>query len=203
MRMERRGPSDNVSQETKLVTSALKVGAVSGVSGLIYGGVSGVWQASHPVIKSISSGIHWFAFGTSYWALRSFILQEQFKNEANPKQKEFVSTIAGGLAGGGVNWVVNRRFLPGLVVFSLLGYVGQKSYATIDGWHTQRQLQSAKPWTQQLSESNWVPFKVLSDEQYKEMLSDKLLSVEAEIALIDEKIQALKDAEAAGKNTKD
>lgn len=77
------------------------------------------------------------------------------------------------------------------MIFSLLGYVGQRSYTAVDGWHANEQVNPSKPLSQQLSESKWVPFRILSDEQYKEMLSEKLLSVEAEIALIDDKIQRL------------
>ena len=99
---------------------------MKGAAGLIYGGVSGVWQATHPVIKSLSTGIHWFAFGTSYWgevayyvcsrkyanililALRSFILKEQFDDKASPAQKSYVSALSGGLSGGAVNWAVSK-----------------------------------------------------------------------------------------------
>ena len=38
-----------------------------------------------------------------------------------------------------------------------------------------------------------MPIRALSDEQYKKMLSEKLLSVDAEIALLDEKIEKLRE----------
>ena len=47
-----------------------------------------------------------------------------------------------------------------------------------------------------LSESKCVPFRLLLDGQYKEMPSEKLLSVKAEIALIDDKIQRLQEVQA-------
>lgn len=83
------------------------------------------------------------------------------------------------------------------MIFSLLGYVGQRSYTAVDAWRANEQAKPSKPLSQQLSESKWVPFRMLSDEQYKEMLSEKLLSVEAEIALIDDKIQRLQEVQAA------
>lgn len=44
---------------------------------------------------------------------------------------------------------------------------------------------------QQMAESKWIPLRHLSDEEYRGMLNEKLLSVEAEIALLDEKIEQL------------
>ena len=38
-----------------------------GVGGLLYGGVSGVVRSQHPVIHSISCGIHWSVCGASFW----------------------------------------------------------------------------------------------------------------------------------------
>jgi hypothetical protein len=42
-----------------------------------------------------------------------------------------------------------------------------------------------------MAESKWIPLKSLSDDEYRHILSEKLLSVEAEIALIDDKIEEL------------
>lgn len=44
---------------------------------------------------------------------------------------------------------------------------------------------------QRMAESKWVPLRTLSDQEYREMLSEKLLSIDAEIALLDDKIQEL------------
>lgn len=55
-------------------------------------------------------------------------------------------------------------------------------------------------------ESKWVPITPLSDQQYAEFLEDKILKAEAEIAIIDENIDALrksaeKQAAVAAKST--
>jgi hypothetical protein len=50
---------------------------------------------------------------------------------------------------------------------------------------------SSKPLVQRLAESKWIPLRTLSDEEYRGMLGEKLLSVEAEIALLDDKIAEL------------
>jgi hypothetical protein len=50
---------------------------------------------------------------------------------------------------------------------------------------------TSKPLMQRMAESKWVPLRTLSDQEYREMLSEKLLSIDAEIALLDDKIQEL------------
>jgi len=183
----------NVFFDSGSLIPALKIGALSGSSGLVYGGISGVLRSNHPVIHSMSAGIHWFAFGSSFWWLRSNILRIQFDDNASPNERAYGSAIAGGLAGGGVTWALYRRFVPGVVVFSLLGYLGQRSYNAVDEWHLRNDKRPSKPLGQQIVESRLMPIRALSDEQYKKMLSEKLLSVDAEIALLDEKLEKLRE----------
>lgn len=56
----------------------------------------------------------------------------------------------------------------------------------------------SKPFLQRLADSKWVPLRSLSDDDYREMLNEKVLSIEAEVALLDEKIQELEKAKAVG-----
>lgn len=86
------------------------------------------------------------------------------------------------------------------MVFSLLGYIGQKSYNAIDAWQMEQPDTPSKPIIQRMADSKWIPLKSLSDQDYRGMLSEKLLSIEAEIALIDEKIEAL-EASQSGTTT--
>lgn len=50
---------------------------------------------------------------------------------------------------------------------------------------------SSRTIVQRIVDSKWVPLRSLSDEEYRHMLSEKLLGIEAEIAIIDEKILEL------------
>lgn len=81
--------------------------------------------------------------------------------------------------------------MPGLVIFSLLGYGGQSAFNYVDKWQMEKAQTPSKPILQRMAESKWIPFRHLSDEEYRGMLSEKLLSIEAEIALLDEKIEDL------------
>jgi hypothetical protein len=58
----------------------------------------------------------------------------------------------------------------------------------------------SKPILQRLADSKWIPLKTLSDDEYRDILSEKLLSIEAEIAIIDEKIEELERAKTNGQN---
>lgn len=44
---------------------------------------------------------------------------------------------------------------------------------------------------QWMADSKWIPLRTLSDQEYRGMLGEKLLSIEAEIALLDDKIEEL------------
>jgi hypothetical protein len=58
----------------------------------------------------------------------------------------------------------------------------------------------SKPILQRIADSKWIPLKTLSDDEYRGILGEKLLSIEAEIAIIDEKIEELEKANTNGQN---
>lgn len=79
-------------------------------------------------------------------------------------------------------------------MIGLMGLVGQGGYNLMSA------DQHAKPAPrrsiiQRLAESKWVPLKALSDQQYEEMLNEKLLKIEVEISVIDDKIAALRSSQ--------
>ncbi|OJD25865.1 hypothetical protein ACJ73_02762 [Blastomyces percursus] len=186
------------AQNLWMVLPALKVGALSGASGLIFGGITGVLRSPNPAIHSVTAGIHWFAFGTSTWWLRSNILRVQFDDKHTAGQRAFASSVSSGLSGGAIAFSIHRRFIPGAVIFGVAGFLGQKSYDVIDGWQLSKdQTAPRKPLAQRVLESKWMLLKPLPDDEYIGMLNEKLLAVDAEIAVIDDKIAALKRLEAS------
>ena len=59
-----------------------------------------------------------------------------------------------------------------------------------------------KPFWRRVADSKYSPMKVLSDEEYEKVLRDKLVEVEAEIALIDEDIDKIQSqAERADRSS--
>jgi len=45
---------------------------------------------------------------------------------------------------------------------------------------------------QRVAKSRWSPMSILTDEEYEKMMGERLLRVEADIALIDDKIEGLR-----------
>ena len=82
-------------------------------------------------------------------------------------------------------------------MMGLFGYVGQHGY-NLFSMSSDPNNELAKPLGARFLGSSWVPLKALSDEQYEDMLNEKLLRTEAEISLIDEKIAALKALQLQG-----
>lgn len=78
-----------------------------------------------------------------------------------------------------------RSILPGAIVFSLLGAGGQFASNSWSGPESSPRKQSS--WFT----SKWSPMTKLSDEEYKTMLEEKILRVEADLAILEENKAAL------------
>jgi hypothetical protein len=86
-------------------------------------------------------------------------------------------------------------------MFVIFGATGQALYNVVDARKSRLVESGEKPKNSWL-DSKWSPVKVLTDTEYENMLQEKLLRVNAEIALIDENIEALRaqEHEMAAKN---
>lgn len=78
-----------------------------------------------------------------------------------------------------------RSILPGAIVFSLLGAGGQLASNV---WS---RFEPSTKKTSSWFTSKWSPMTKLSDEQYKEMLEERILRLEADLAILDENRAAL------------
>lgn len=92
--------------------------------------------------------------------------------------------------------------IPGAIVWGLAGLGGQFMYNLADASHSQAvteqtsgsQAKKARPGlTDRLFRSEWSPVKKLTDEEYRHMLDEKLLVVEADIAVTDDEIKELEE----------
>lgn len=87
--------------------------------------------------------------------------------------------------------------IPGAIMFSLLGAGGQGIVNSVEARRSREthgdssEPAEAKPGFI----ARWSPLKPLSDEKYLAILQDKVLRVDAEVALIDEEVQRLKTVE--------
>lgn len=83
----------------------------------------------------------------------------------------------------------------GVLGGTLVGYVGQKGYNSLDRRNTQAIATPATPkdplWRRMVN-SKYSPMSVLTNKQYEELLQEKLLRVDTEIAIIDDDIAKLR-----------
>lgn len=88
-------------------------------------------------------------------------------------------------------------------MFSLFGFTGQyiyniffdKSAASSSDNTSSQQQQPQGNFFQRLADKKWTPFSVLSDVEYEDMLKEKILRLDADIALVDDRIVALRALE--------
>ncbi|KAL2037490.1 hypothetical protein N7G274_009771 [Stereocaulon virgatum] len=197
-----------LSKAPTILTPALKVGALTGTTGLLTGGITAVLRASPtPTLFTIASGIQWFALGSTFWATRSTILY-QWNAGPLPSSQDRVSasSYAGGITGGmiGALFRGRRNIIPGTMMFALFGFMGQTVYNKLDARHTQqvavemaslKEIKTKDVWNS-IAEMKWMPMRALSDEEYGNMLRERLLRVEADIALVDEEMERLRVEES-------
>lgn len=144
------------------------------------------------------------------------------RNDLNPtpSDKVIASSVAGAFTGLSMGLILRgpRNAIPGTFLFALYGFLGQHGYNYLDQRNS-RELQekallkersdehSEQPkltLMQRFAKSKWSPFTLLSNEEYEHMLGEKLLKIEADIAIIDERIEAFKKlaAEAEAEHQK-
>ncbi|KAK0630564.1 hypothetical protein B0T17DRAFT_490455 [Bombardia bombarda] len=173
---------------------SLKFGAGVGALGLFVGAASGIARSAPPLLFSLVSGGQWFALGSSYYASRQIAFHAMGgEKDLPPAGKVKASAMAGGFAGmiGGL-LRGPRNVLPGMLVFSLLGAGGQAVVNT-------KSKESSKAPGKGFLHSKWSPVTALSDEDYEKMLQEKLLRVEADLAIVEDHIRDLHAAESAAK----
>lgn len=75
-------------------------------------------------------------------------------------------------------------------MFAIFGAAGQYIH---NRYTAPRDVQPRENFWKRISEKSWTPFKVLTNEEYTEMLRGRMLKIDVEIALLDDKIAALKE----------
>ncbi|CAO2655238.1 Nn.00g103020.m01.CDS01 [Neocucurbitaria sp. VM-36] len=201
---------------------AALIGGASAIPGTVIGAFYGTLRTQTPVLFSIVSGAQWFAIGSTFWGVRTSILNHTGllnwwnltrgapihpRNDLNPTLSDKVraSTIAGAFTGFSLGLLFRgpRNVVPGSIMFSLFGWAGQHGYNYLDAKNSselreQAQLQANGEDTpkatlmHKFAKSKWSPMSVLSDEEYIEIMQEKLLKVEAEIAIIDDRIEGFR-----------
>ncbi|KAF4633351.1 hypothetical protein G7Y89_g4768 [Cudoniella acicularis] len=170
-----------------------------GASGLLVGAVAGIVRSSGtPTLFATATGIQWGALGLNFSAGRNLILLETTREKEIPTQRDkILSSVGGGALAGFVGGLLRGRknIIPGTLMFALFGAAGQYMYNMADARDSPSPVPQDSRGKNLWMNSKWSPMKVLTDVEYEDMLREKLLRVNAQIALIDENIEALRAQE--------
>ncbi|KAH7037824.1 uncharacterized protein B0I36DRAFT_359464 [Microdochium trichocladiopsis] len=184
---------------------SLQSGAMAGTFGAVSGAAVGIIRSSPVTMFAAITGIQWFSLAFSYVGSRE-LLYHAWNGEENLSKTEKVlaSGVAGGVAGmSGALLRSRRNILPGILVFSVLGagstliaqQIGSSPSAATSAEQQQQQRKRDDPRAGGgggILSWKYSPMTRLSDREYADRLEERLLRVDAEIAIIDETIAGLR-----------
>ena len=79
-------------------------------------------------------------------------------------------------------------------MFSIFGASGQLAFNKIDAARSQASQEPAKPFMQRVLDSRWMPMRRIPDDEYANRLNEALLRIDAEIAIIDDRIAEIRSS---------
>ena len=83
-----------------------------------------------------------------------------------------------------------------MIMFSLVGAGGQAIANRLSQGPAQPSTAEGRPtmgFWESILRSRWIPMKALSDDEYLATLKEKMLRLDADVALIDEEIRTLEN----------
>lgn len=135
------------------------------------------------------------------------------KEKVTAREKISASAIAGAVSGATAGGLIRKspihticspltssaggakNVIPGAIMFALFGATGQYMYNLADARNSASmgnvKTENESSWL----DSKWSPMSKLTDKDYEKLLQEKLLRVNAEIAMVDERIDSLKAQE--------
>jgi len=184
---------------------SLKAGTFAATAGVLFGGTAGIIRTTTPVLFATASGIQCGILGASYWATRTAVLNAWDTGALTTSDRRKATAIGGGVAGGTAGLLRGpSHVIPGIIVMSGMGYLAQTVYDRLDARHTEQvkneEENPQKPFWNRIAESKWFPLKTLSDEDYEGILQEKILKLDVEIAMIDDRIQKIQNDAATDKD---
>ncbi|KAK3368159.1 hypothetical protein B0H63DRAFT_487867 [Podospora didyma] len=171
-----------------VLVPSLKVGATVGGLGVFAGAALGIARSAPPALYGLATGGQWFVLSSSFYGARLVGLRVlRADEEIRPGDKTAASAMAGAFAGTVAGSLRGpKNIIPGAIVFTLLGAGGQ-GLANI---FSRKGDPDAAP-KKGFLESRWSPVTPLTDQAYERMLEEKLLRVEADLAILDDHIKAV------------
>ncbi|KYK61850.1 hypothetical protein DCS_02994 [Drechmeria coniospora] len=173
----------------ELLLPPVKVGTWSGAAGILAGVGGAIARDTNPFASGVLSGVQWFTLGTSYWFARTVTIRALGGDEQlRPVDRVQASAVAGSATGAIAGLMRGPpKILPAMVLWGVFGAGGQLVANRIN-------TRDSKPANERGSwlGGRWSPLKKMSDGEYVQMMEEKILKVEADIALIDDRIAELR-----------
>ena len=179
---------------------------------------------------TIASGIQSFCIGFTFWGTRTILINQvgvsnwwnrsrgvplRPRTDLTPSKDERMraSCISGAFTGASQSLVFRgpRFVIPGTIMFTLYGWLGQHAYNYLDQWNSdeidreaenrrKQKEREGQNQGQEKEEDGWFRkwltetrlLKKITPEEYQNMMTEKLIAVEADIAIIEEKIEELR-----------
>lgn len=179
-----------------------------GATGFLLGGTAGILKSTTPTLFATATGIQTFCLGSGFWATRNIILSAWKPNRQNAQLEaqsgtenlsvrdiKTASAVAGASTGGIAGAIFRGRanVLPGALMFGVFGWMGQSLYDRWDGRVDEGEVDGKDGFWRRLADKKWSPITVMSDEEYEALLKKKMLNVDVELAVIDDKIAAFRE----------
>jgi len=190
--MSTQTPQMAQSKANSVLTSSAYFGGGAAALGGTFSAFYATFKGRNTVLWTAASGVQCFVLGSTFWFSRSVLRDSASDAYPLSRRNELMySTLAGsfaGMAGGALRG--RHNIIPGAIVFGLMGLGGQASSTAFE-----RMAESpaeSRPLLDRLSNSKWWPLKSVSDADYERELTEKLIGLEAEVAMIDEKLAMLK-----------
>ncbi|KXT07142.1 hypothetical protein AC578_2355 [Pseudocercospora eumusae] len=184
------------------IETAVKMGVACGSLGFLFGGALGVLRGLPAFIAATAMGVQTFGLGTTFTGTRLCIIHAWTTEQHPPTSSDLIkaTAIASGFSGCAMDIIFRgrRKVLPGMLMWSIFGAVGQYSYNL---WTVPRQIGPQGPsFWKRMSDKGWTPFRVLSNEEYASMLKEKQLRLDVEISILEDKIAAIKKEQTESGN---
>lgn len=185
-----------------IISASNYVAGSTAVLGAAFGAGYATLKGRPVVLWTVVAGAQCGALGWTFWFTRSILRQNAQKDMLAPPLSQREELIYSGLAGsfsGLVGGAFRGRanILPGAIAMGLVGIGGQLGYNALS--LAEMKERDRRPLLDRLSDSKWWPLKTLSDEEYEHDLTEKLIAIEAEVSMIDDRLKALKQANNTAK----
>ncbi|KAF2733583.1 hypothetical protein EJ04DRAFT_513086 [Polyplosphaeria fusca] len=177
------------------------------ISGAQWFAIGSTWYAARTALLQRDGLLNWWN------QTRGAPLIARTDSNPSPQDRLRASALSGTFTGVSLGLLFRgpRNVIPGAIMFTLFGWGGQTAYNYLDKENTDAVVSQARPkseeekrlenenWMQRAAKSKWIPMKALTDDEYVQMLNEKLLALNAEIAIVDDRIEKFKSEQRAFK----